>query len=110
MNSTALATLKSLFEAARFRALTVNAATVLLHASEGPVRMSDCAEACNFSTAAATGLIDVMEKKGLVQRGPNPEATIADRRAVWVTITPAGAEALAELADALEPAPLALGS
>jgi DNA-binding MarR family transcriptional regulator len=48
--------------------------------------MSSLATACKVSTAAVTGIIDRMERLGLVERYRPPE----DRRAVYVRLTEAG--------------------
>jgi len=53
----------------------------------GPLPMSRLAETLDVSDASATGIVDRMEKRGLVERGDDP----ADRRVVLVRLTPDGA-------------------
>jgi DNA-binding MarR family transcriptional regulator len=48
----------------------------------------DLAEASLCSRATITGIIDILERKGLVTRQPNP----ADRRSLLATLTDAGRE------------------
>jgi DNA-binding MarR family transcriptional regulator len=50
-------------------------------------RMSDLADYLGLDKSTISGLVDRAEKRGLVQRGPNPD----DGRAVDVFLTPAGA-------------------
>ena len=54
--------------------------------SDGPLPMGKVAEALDVSVASATGIIDRMEQRGLVERGQQPD----DRRVVLVRPTPAG--------------------
>jgi DNA-binding MarR family transcriptional regulator len=51
---------------------------------------ADLAEAAGVTRATITGLIDTLERDGLVRREPDPD----DRRMVPVHLTPAGEEAL----------------
>lgn len=53
----------------------------------GPLSMSRLAETLDVSDASATGIVDRMEKRGLVERGDDPN----DRRVVLVRLTPQGA-------------------
>jgi DNA-binding MarR family transcriptional regulator len=55
--------------------------------SRGPLPMSRLAETLDVSDASATGIVDRMEKRGLVERGDDPN----DRRVVLVRLTPEGA-------------------
>jgi DNA-binding MarR family transcriptional regulator len=59
----------------------------------GELPMSRIADFVDVSVSNATGLIDRMEERGLVQRVRLPD----DRRVVLVQITEAGRQALAEL-------------
>jgi DNA-binding MarR family transcriptional regulator len=52
----------------------------------GPMTMSHVAETLDVSVASATGIIDRMEKKGVIERRRNDE----DRRVVEVHVTEAG--------------------
>lgn len=66
-------------------------------------RMSELADYLGLDKSTISGLVDRAEKRGLLQRGPNPD----DGRAVDVFLTPAGAQ-LAEqggdqIARALSP-------
>ena len=54
--------------------------------AEGPLAMKRLAEAMDVSDASATGIVDRMEKRGLVERRHGTE----DRRVVIVHRTPAG--------------------
>ena len=53
----------------------------------GPLHMSRLAETLDVSDGSATGIVDRMEKRGLVERGDDP----SDRRVVLVRLTPEGA-------------------
>jgi len=55
--------------------------------------MSDIAKKMDHSTAAATGLVDRIEKLGYVERTHGSE----DRRKIMVRITPAGVELVAQM-------------
>ncbi len=63
----------------------------LANESQLAPRMSDVADWCKVSTAAATGLIDRMEKAGQVMRHHSPH----DRRSIFLALTKDG-NALAE--------------
>ena len=52
----------------------------------GPMTLGDLAAALDVSPRNITGLIDHLERDGLVERSPDPE----DRRAVRARLTPAG--------------------
>ena len=59
---------------------------------EGPLSMSKLAEALDVSVASATGIVDRMEERGLVERVRVPD----DRRVVLVRIGERGRQALEE--------------
>ena len=59
----------------------------------GEMPMSRLAEMLNVSLSNATGLIDRIEERGLVERSRVPE----DRRIVLIRVTAAGEEMLGEL-------------
>ena len=61
--------------------------------SDGALPMGKVAEALDVSVASATGIIDRMEQRGLVERGQQPD----DRRVVLVQPTPAGRAVLSDL-------------
>jgi DNA-binding MarR family transcriptional regulator len=61
----------------------------------GPQSMSRLADALDVSLASATGIVDRMERRQLVQRRPDP----ADRRMVVVHTLEAGTDIFRKLAD-----------
>ena len=71
--------------------------------------LKDLASACNCTRATMTGLVDGLERKGLVYRKPNPR----DRRSLLATLTDEGCalqkhttsleKIYAECCDGLEP-------
>lgn len=62
--------------------------------SDGPVSMRQLAESLDVSDAGATGVVDRMEKRGLVER----RRDAVDRRVVFVHLTDAGRHVFEELA------------
>ena len=62
--------------------------------ADGPLAMSKLAEALDVSVASATGIIDRMEQRGLVERRREPD----DRRLVLVHPTDAGDSVFRDLA------------
>jgi DNA-binding MarR family transcriptional regulator len=71
--------------------LSAPQALVLLHLGErGPVRNTDLAAFMQRQAQSLTGLIDRLEAKKLVKRSPFP----GDRRAIRLSITPAGQKAV----------------
>ncbi|MHA2006717.1 MAG: MarR family winged helix-turn-helix transcriptional regulator [Promethearchaeota archaeon] len=65
--------------------------------AEVDLKFKDLAKACNCSRSTITGVIDTMEKKGLVKRMPHP----TDRRSLLVKLTNKG-KALKESTPTLE--------
>ncbi len=63
--------------------------------SDGPLAMSKLADRLDVSVASATGIVDRMEDRGLVERLRDPD----DRRVVLVRTTDAGAAVFSELAS-----------
>ena len=63
--------------------------------SDGPMPMSRLAEAMDVSDASATGIVDRMEKRGLVERRHGT----ADRRTVLVHPTDAGEQVFRDIAE-----------
>ena len=61
--------------------------------AEGPIAMGRLAEALDVSVASATGIVDRMEQRGLVER----HAQLADRRVIEVHPTDAGAAVFHDL-------------
>lgn len=62
---------------------------------EGPIAMGRLADALDVSVASATGIIDRMEARGLVER----KAQAADRRVTEVHITSEGAAVFPMIVD-----------
>ncbi|MGD0862870.1 MAG: MarR family transcriptional regulator [Candidatus Limnocylindrales bacterium] len=62
--------------------------------AEGPLPMKRLAEALDVSDASATGIVDRMEKRGLVERRHGTE----DRRTVLVYPTQAGGQVFVDMA------------
>ena len=54
----------------------------------GDIALSDLADGLSVSPRNVTGLVDHLERDGLVERVPDP----ADRRSIHARLTPAGAE------------------
>ena len=67
-------------------------------ASEGPMITREIGGRFHVPVSTMTGLVDRMEKKGLVRRVPNRR----DRRSIELEATPAGARALREHARGIE--------
>jgi MarR family transcriptional regulator, 2-MHQ and catechol-resistance regulon repressor len=61
---------------------------------EGPLSMRRLAEAMDVSDASATGIVDRMEKRGIVERRHDT----SDRRIVLVYLTDAGAKVFRDMA------------
>jgi DNA-binding MarR family transcriptional regulator len=75
---------------------------VLLWLAEGPMSLSELAEAVRVDAPYATLIVDSLEERGLVERRPDP----ADRRRKLVALTPEGKEgALRVLRIKHEPPP-----
>jgi MarR family 2-MHQ and catechol resistance regulon transcriptional repressor len=62
--------------------------------ADGPLSMKRLAEVMDVSDASATGIVDRMEKRGIVERQHGTE----DRRIVVVHPTPAGAQVFTDMA------------
>jgi len=54
---------------------------------DGGMRLKDLADRLRIAPRSATEVVDQLEAKGLVERGPDP----SDRRATLIALTPAGA-------------------
>jgi DNA-binding MarR family transcriptional regulator len=70
--------------------LTPMQGRLLCGLGEQPRRMVDLAQSLGIEKAALTGLVDRAERRGLVERGP----VSGDRRAIQVTLTDAGGQAV----------------
>jgi DNA-binding MarR family transcriptional regulator len=69
------------------RTLSSGAVDLLLQLSTGdPASVGELARTAGVSSRNATGLVDTLERAGLVRRTPDPD----DRRSVLVTVTEAG--------------------
>lgn len=66
---------------------------MILAAADGPLCPSDIGENLLVTRGTVTGLLDSLEKKGLVERKPHPE----DRRMIRVLATKKGRDLLDEL-------------
>lgn len=69
---------------------------LVLLATRGPQRMVDLAELLGVNSSTATRNCDRLQRRGLVQRDP----AVQDRRAVLVTITPAGQRVVQRVSQA----------
>jgi DNA-binding MarR family transcriptional regulator len=70
------------------RTLSSGAVDLLLQLSDGTsATIGELARAAGVSSRNVTGLVDTLERAGMVTRAPDPE----DRRSVLVSITDAGA-------------------
>jgi DNA-binding MarR family transcriptional regulator len=67
---------------------TYNALVHTHLAGPNGIRMKDMAKNASLSTSGLTALVDRLERKGLVQRNPDPH----DRRATRITLTDDGLE------------------
>ena len=66
---------------------------LLVLQSRGPTRMSDIASTLSVTLPSATGIVDNLVKKGLVERETEP----TDRRLVICKMSPAGQESINRL-------------
>jgi DNA-binding MarR family transcriptional regulator len=64
----------------------------------GPLSMAELSQLVLVTPAAVTGIIDRLEKKGLVERLPKG----SDRRVTRIALTPAGASQGRSLPDSIE--------
>lgn len=86
------------------RALSPGAADLLLRLSDGePAGIGELARAAGVSSRNVTGLVDTLERAGMVRRATDP----GDRRVVRVSITPGGAAWVREFR---EPARMAMAA
>lgn len=89
----------------RSRALSSGAVDLLLRLSTGGGRsVGDLARAAGVSSRNVTGLVDTLERGGLVRRTPDPD----DRRSVVVSITDVGGAWVAEFRQPAQRAMTAL--
>src|SRR3954465_8329195 len=68
---------------------------------ERPVPMSELADALHCDNSNATGIVDPLEDRGLVER----RSAAHDRRVKMLAVTQRGAEVREQLAERLEQAP-----
>ena len=82
----------------RGRGISAPAAGVLFHIAAAPgTTTGEVAAAIHGSAAGTSGLLARMEQAGLIRRSPDP----ADRRTIRVDLAPNGAEAIAEIREAV---------
>ena len=98
VESTIMATARAIRQAydQRFADLGLNLSEASLLAfveENGPLTQTRLAERLGLGRAATGSVIDSMEKRGWVERQPDPD----DRRVWLVTITPAGKELVEEI-------------
>jgi DNA-binding MarR family transcriptional regulator len=86
---------RQLNEEARARSLTNAQHTAMRLLSDSPRRMSEIADYLDLTNSACTSLIDRLVERDLVKRQPDP----ADKRAVVITLTPAGQTLVNEIRD-----------
>jgi DNA-binding MarR family transcriptional regulator len=67
--------------------------TLVVLVSRGPQRIIDLADELAVTSSTATRMCNRLVRKGLVARQERPD----DRRAAWVTLTPAGADLVSEV-------------
>jgi DNA-binding MarR family transcriptional regulator len=78
----------------------------LLRLAEGPLSLGGIAEAVGADAPYATLIVDTLEKRGLVERRPDP----ADRRRKLVSLTAEGREAVARVTRIQRQPPPGFGS
>jgi len=82
----------------RKRGISAPAAGVLFHVAGAPeTTTGEVASAIHGSAAGTSGLLARMEQSGLITRRPDP----ADRRTIRVSLAPAGADAMADIREAV---------
>ncbi len=79
---------------------------VLRRLSDGPLTLSDLAEAISSDAPATTVTVNDLERRGLVARRPHP----TNRRAKLVSLTAAGRRILARARKVIELAPPAFAA
>ncbi|MEU4245445.1 MarR family transcriptional regulator [Actinoplanes sp. NPDC026619] len=67
--------------------------TLVVLVSRGPQRVVDLAQELAATSSTATRMSNRLVRKGLVARQERPE----DRRAAWITLTPAGRDLVGEV-------------
>ena len=72
--------------------------------ADGPLTLTELADAMTCDAPAATVAVNDLEKRGLVERQSHP----ADRRVKLVSLTPAGRRAMNALLEVPDPVPQAL--
>jgi DNA-binding MarR family transcriptional regulator len=74
-------------EVSREHGCTPQQAQLLCMLVPGPVGMTELSRALHLEKSSLTGLVDRVERRGLVTRVPDG----TDRRALWITLTEDGA-------------------
>lgn len=88
---------RTFVEVGRRYDLTAQQATLLCRLAEGPVGMTELTRMLHLEKSSLTGLVDRVERRGLVARTPHS----CDRRAHLVVLTPQGARAATDYHDDL---------
>ncbi len=73
----------------------VHLSVIALLETQGPLPMNAIAEALDVSQASATGIIDRMEERGLVERGRDE----TDRRVILIRLAEAGTAVTSEMLE-----------
>ena len=69
----------------------------IAHGAGRPVSPTEIGEQLIVTTATVTGVLDTLQRRGLVTRTPDP----VDRRRILIDVTPDGSALLARVADEL---------
>jgi DNA-binding MarR family transcriptional regulator len=69
----------------------------IAHGAGQPISPTELGEQLIVTTATVTGVLDTLQRRGLITRAPDP----VDRRRILVDITPTGAALLERIADDL---------
>jgi DNA-binding MarR family transcriptional regulator len=85
--------------------LSPAAAKALVLLGEGPCAMRDMAATFRCDPSYITGVVDVLERRGIAHRAPHP----TDRRVKTVTLTDAGRETLSKAQAILWEPPASFG-
>jgi len=81
------------FLAERFNLTQAGMVTLMTLAHQGPLPHREVAQRCFVRPATLTGIVDTLERDGLVERQRDDN----DRRSVRLAVTPAGRERVAAL-------------
>lgn len=93
-------------EVSRCHGLTTQQTQLLCVLSRGPVGMTELSRSLHLEKSSLTGLVDRVERRGLVERVPDAR----DRRACHVTLTAEGTHCATEVHQAVTERLDALGA